>query len=61
MLKKLIHKLKIRFGKKIKVAPHISYGVTHVTDEALNSCWGSVTLPEQYKLNYRETDYRETH
>lgn len=47
MFKKLIHKLKMRFGKKTKITPEIIYGVTHATDEALNSCWGAVTLPEQ--------------
>lgn len=54
MLKQLIHKLKIRFGKKTKIASHIISGVLHATDEALNSCWGAVTLPEQRKPDYKK-------
>lgn len=56
MLKQLIHKLKIRFDKKTKIAPlHIIDGVTHVTDEALNNCWGGVTIQGQNKPDYKET------
>ena len=56
MFKLLVHKLKMKFGKKTKVAlPHIIDGVTHVTDEALNSWWGSVTLQGQNKPDYKET------
>ncbi len=54
MLKQLIHKLKLRFGKKSHLAPHIISGVTHVTDEALNSCWGSVALVDQRKPKDKE-------
>lgn len=56
MLKLLVHKLKMKFGKKTKVAlPHIIDGVTHTTDEALNSCWGSVTIQGQNKPKFKET------
>lgn len=56
MFKLLVHKLKMKFGKKTKVAlPHIIYGVTHVTDEALNSCYGGVTIPGQNKPDFKET------
>lgn len=56
MFKLLVHKLKMKFGKKIKVAlPHIIDGVTHATDEALNSCWGGVTIQGQNKPAYKET------
>lgn len=56
MFKLLVHKLKMKFGKKIKVAlPHIIDGVTHATDEALNSCWGGVTIQGQNKPDYKET------
>lgn len=56
MLKLLVHRLKMKFGKKTKVAlPHIIDGVTHTTDEALNSCWGSVTIQGQNKPKFKET------
>lgn len=56
MFKLLVHKLKMKFGKKKKVAlPHIIDGVTHTTDEALNSCWGGVTIQGQSKPDYKET------
>jgi len=56
MIRQLVHKLKLHFGKKIKVAsPHIIDGVAHVTDKTLNSCWGSVTLQEQRRYDYKET------
>ena len=56
MLKTLVNKLKMKFSKKTKVAlPHIIDGVTHATDEALNSCWGGVTLQEQRKPDCEET------
>ena len=55
MLKLLFHKLKMKFDKKTRVAlPHIINGVTHATDEALNSCWGGVTLQEQRKPGSKE-------
>jgi len=55
MFKQLIHKLKLRFGKKTKVAAsHIISGVTHATDEALNDCWGSVALVDQRKPKDKE-------
>lgn len=55
IFKHLIHKLKLRFGKKTKVAPpHIIYGVTHATDEALSSCWGGVTIQGHRKPNHVE-------
>lgn len=51
MFKQLIHKLKLKFGKKTKVATlSIISGVTHAaTSEALNSCWGAVTIVDQRK------------
>ena len=56
MFKLLVHKLKMKFGKKTKVAlPHIIDGVMHATDEALNSCWGGVTIQGQSKPDYKET------
>ena len=56
MFKLLIHRLKIKFGKKTKVAlPHIIDGVTHVTNEALNNCWGSTSLQGQHKPYFKET------
>ena len=56
MFKLLIHKLKMKFGKKTKIAPpHIIDGVTHVTDEALNSCYGGVTIQGQNKPDFKET------
>ena len=55
MFKKLVHKLKLRFGKKSHLAPHIISGVLHVTNEALNSCWGSVALTDQRKPKDKET------
>ena len=56
MFKLLVNKLKMKFGKKTKVAlPHIIDGVTHATDEALNSCWGGVTIQDQRKPDYKET------
>lgn len=56
MFKLLVHKLKMKFGKKTKVAlPHIIYGVTHASDEALNSCWGGVTIQGQRKPDPKET------
>ena len=56
MFKLLVHKLKMKFGKKTKVAlPHIIDGVMHTTDEALNSCWGSVTIQGQNKPKFKET------
>lgn len=44
MCNKLIHKLKLKFGKKTKIPTHIIRDVQHVTDEALNDCWGTVAL-----------------
>ena len=56
MIKKLIHKLKLRFGKKTKVAlPHIIDGVTHATDEVSISYWGGVTIPWKRKPDNEET------
>ena len=56
MFKLLIHRLKMKFGKKTKVAlPHIIDGVTHANNEALNNCWGSTSLQGQYKPNFKET------
>ena len=51
MCNKLIHKLKLKFGKKTKISTHIIKNVQHVTDEALNDCWGSVTIQGQNKPN----------
>lgn len=56
MIKKLIHKLKLRFGKKTKIAlPHIIDGVTHATDEVFISYWGGVTIPWKRKPDNEET------
>ena len=56
MFKLLVHKLKMKFGKKTKVAlPHIIDGVMHATDEALNSCWGGITIQGQSKPDFKET------
>lgn len=56
MFKLLVHKLKMKFGKKTKVAlPHIIDGVTHATGEALNSCYGGATIPWQNKPDFKET------
>lgn len=44
MCNKLVHKLKLKFGKKTKIPTHIIRDVQHVTDEALNDCWGTVAL-----------------
>lgn len=56
MIKLLIHKLKMKFGKKTKIAtPHIIDGVTHATTEALDSCWGAVSLQGQIPQKRKET------
>ena len=44
MCNKLIHKLKLKLGKKTKISAHIIVGVQHTTAEALNNCYGAASL-----------------
>lgn len=53
MCNKLIHKLKLKFGKKTKIPAHIIRDVQHTTDEALNDCWGTVALVS-YRIRKRD-------
>lgn len=56
MCNKLVHKLKLKFGKKTKIPTHIIRDVQHVTDEALNDCCGTVALVSYCIRKKKEED-----
>ena len=62
MIKKLIHKLKLRFGKKTDLKESVIRGVQHSNHEDLDS-WGTVSLPSHRRppkegiVNLEDTEF----